>query len=99
MLHVAVTHNQFDVARHLILRYKVDLTLKDEQLLTAFDHAQLNLQRCTEDTQNDPDKYEGDRKTAEEIVNYLEVVLRSRKNTKNKDTINFKNIITNRIEI
>jgi hypothetical protein len=68
LLHFAVTYNQFDVARHLILRYKVDLTLKDEKGYTAYDYAVEHLRRYTSGARNYPDQFEEDRKTAEKIV-------------------------------
>jgi ankyrin repeat protein len=72
LLHFAVKYNQFDVARHLILRHRVDIALKDADNFTAFDRAVENLRRYTSGAQNYPDQFEEDRKTAEKMVDLFQ---------------------------
>jgi hypothetical protein len=68
LLHFAVAHNHFKVAKHLILRYKVNIALKDADGFTAFDRAVEHVRRYTSAAQNCTDQFEEDRKTAEKIV-------------------------------
>ena len=68
LLHFAVMYNRLAVAQHLILHFKVDLTLTDKKGYTAFEHANYCYQHYSEAAMLDPENNAEDRDIAEKIL-------------------------------